>query len=45
VGVSGAALVVVRARQQHRKREATGVKALEQSLRQVTGDIRKRLDR
>jgi hypothetical protein len=45
VGVAGAALVVVRARQQQRKREASGIKALERSVREVAGDIRRRLDR
>jgi hypothetical protein len=42
-GVAGGALVVVRARQQHRKREATGLRALERSVRGVAGDVRKRL--
>jgi hypothetical protein len=42
-GVAGGALVLVRARQQHRKREATGLRALERSVRDVAGDVRKRL--
>ena len=42
-GVAGGALVLVRARQQHRKREATGLRALERSVRHVAGDVRKRL--
>jgi H+/Cl- antiporter ClcA len=45
VGVAGAALVVVRTRQQQRKRQGSGMKALEQSVREVTGDIRRRLQR
>ena len=42
-GMAGGALVVVRARQQHRKRQATGIRALERSMRGVAGDVRKRL--
>jgi hypothetical protein len=42
-GVAGGALVLVRARQQQRKREATGLRALERSVREVAGDVRKRL--
>jgi hypothetical protein len=42
-GVAGGALVLVRARQQQRKREATGLRALERSVRDVAGDVRKRL--
>ena len=42
-GVAGGALVLVRARQQQKKREATGLRALERSLRGVAGDVRKRL--
>jgi hypothetical protein len=42
-GVAGGALVLVRARQQHRKRQATGLRALERSMRGVAGDVRKRL--
>jgi hypothetical protein len=45
VGVAGAALIVVRARQQHKKREAHGLKALERSVEEVTRDFRKRLSR
>jgi hypothetical protein len=42
-GMAGGALVLVRARQQHRKRQATGLRALERSMRGVAGDVRKRL--
>jgi hypothetical protein len=42
-GVAGGALILVRARQQHRKREATGLRALERSVRGVAGDVRRRL--
>jgi hypothetical protein len=42
-GVAGGALVLVRARQQHKKRQATGLRALERSMRGVAGDVRKRL--
>jgi hypothetical protein len=45
IGVAGAALVVVRARQQHKKREAHGLRALEQSITEVSRDFRKRLSR
>ena len=39
------ALVLVRARQRHKRRQATGLVALEQSLRDVAGDLHKRLGR
>ena len=42
-GTAAGALVLVRARQQHRKRQARGVRALERSLRDVAGDLQKRL--
>jgi hypothetical protein len=42
-GLAGGALVLVRARQQHRKRQATGLRALERSMRGVASDVRKRL--
>jgi hypothetical protein len=42
-GMAGGALVLVRARQQQKKREATGLRALERSMRGVAGDVRKRL--
>ncbi|HKF79300.1 MAG TPA: hypothetical protein VKB17_00585 [Thermoleophilaceae bacterium] len=44
-GAAAGALVVVRARQQHRKRESTGLRALEKSVRGVTADVQKRLSR
>jgi hypothetical protein len=37
------ALVLVRARQQHRKRQVTGLRALERSLKGVAADVQKRL--
>jgi hypothetical protein len=42
-GVAAGGLVLVRARQQQRKRQASGVRALERSLREVAGDLGKRL--
>ena len=38
-------LVLVRARQQQKKRNATGLQALEKSIRGVADDIEKRLKR
>ena len=38
-------LVLVRARQQQKKRHSSGLKALERSLRSVAGDLEKRLHR
>jgi hypothetical protein len=35
----------VRARQQHRKRQATPLRAIQRSARQVTDDLEKRLRR
>jgi hypothetical protein len=46
VGTAAAGgLVLVRARQQHKKRQATGVKALQRSMRGVATDVQKRLRR
>jgi hypothetical protein len=45
VGVAGAALIVVRARQQHKKRHVRAIQALEQSVTEVSRDIRRRLSR
>jgi hypothetical protein len=46
VGTAAAAgLVIVRARQQHKKRQVPGLQALEKSLRGVAGDVQKRLRR
>jgi hypothetical protein len=42
-GMAGGALVLVRARQQHRKRQATGLRALERGMRDVVSDLQKRL--
>jgi len=39
------ALVLVRARQQHKKRQITGVRALERGIRDVADDLQKRLGR
>jgi hypothetical protein len=38
-------LVVVRARQQHKRRGSSGLRALERSLRDVTAEVEKRLGR
>jgi hypothetical protein len=43
--VAAGGLVLVRARQQHKKRHVSGLNALEKSLRGVTEDIQKRLRR
>lgn len=44
-GAAAGALVLVRARQQARKRQGEGVRALERGLREVASDIQRRLDR
>jgi hypothetical protein len=44
-GAAAGGLVLVRARQQHKKRQATGVKALQRSMRGVATDVQKRLRR
>jgi len=44
-GLAAGGLVLVRARQQQRKRQASGLKALERSVREVAGDLEKRLRR
>jgi hypothetical protein len=44
-GMAAGGLVLVRARQQHRKRHTTGLRALEKSVRDVAGDLEKRLRR
>jgi hypothetical protein len=41
--VAGGALILVRARQQHRKRQARGLRALERSMRDVSSEVEKRL--
>jgi hypothetical protein len=43
--VAGGALVVVRARQQHRKKQTGVLRALERSVRGVADDLQKRLRR
>jgi hypothetical protein len=45
LAAAGGTLVLVRARQQHKKRQAGAFKALEQSIDDVSSDIRKRLGR
>ena len=46
VGTTAAgALVLVRARQQHKKRDVTGVRALQRGLREVADDLQKRIGR
>jgi hypothetical protein len=44
-GAAAGGLVLVRARQQHKKRQATGLKALQRSMRGVATDVQKRLRR
>ncbi|MBV9212567.1 MAG: hypothetical protein JOZ25_02865 [Actinobacteria bacterium] len=44
-GTAGGALVLVRARQHERRREAQGLRALERGLREVSADVRRRLRR
>jgi hypothetical protein len=44
-GIAAGGLVLVRARQQQRKRNTTGLRALERSVRDVAGDLEKRLRR
>ena len=42
---AGGALIVVRARQKQKKREARGLQALQKGMREVSSDVRRRLDR
>ena len=42
---AGGALIVVRARQKQRRREASGLRALEKGMREVAADARRRLQR
>ena len=44
-GAAGGTLVLVRARQQQRKRQARGLRALEAGMRDVVGGVRKRVGR
>jgi hypothetical protein len=41
--VAAGGLVLVRARQQQKKRHSSGIRALERSLREVADDLEKRL--
>jgi hypothetical protein len=45
VTVAGGALVLVRARQQHRRRPAGGLRALQQGALDVAGDLGRRMRR
>jgi hypothetical protein len=45
IGVAGGALVVVRARQQQKKRSMHGLEALEKGLEDVVGRVRRQLGR
>jgi hypothetical protein len=42
---AGGALIVVRARQKQKKREAHGLQALQKGMREVASDARRRLNR
>jgi hypothetical protein len=42
---AGGALILVRARQNQKKRDGTGVQALQKGMREVASDARRRLDR
>jgi hypothetical protein len=42
---AGGALIVVRARQKQKRREARGFAALNKGMREVADDVRRRLDR
>lgn len=44
-GTAAGALVLVRARQQQKRRQLTGVRALERGVRDVADDLRKRFRR
>ena len=45
VGVAGGALILVRARQVHNRRQARGLRALERGVLDVVQDVEKRLGR
>ena len=45
VGVAGGALILVRARQVHKRRQASGLRALERGVLAVVQDVEKRLGR
>ena len=44
-GLAAGGLVLVRARQQHKKRQVSGMRALERSMRGVADDLERRLRR
>ena len=44
-GGAGGALILVRARQKHRRQEAHGWRAVQKGMREVSTDVRKRLGR
>ena len=44
-GGAGGALILVRARQKHRREEARGLRAVQKGMREVTSDVRDRLRR
>jgi hypothetical protein len=44
-GSAGGALILVRARQKHRRREAHGLRAIQKGMREVASDVQKRLTR
>jgi hypothetical protein len=44
-GGAGGALIIVRARQKHRRQEAHGWRAVQKGMREVGADVRKRLKR
>jgi hypothetical protein len=44
-GGAGGALILVRARQKHRRQEASGLRAIQKGMREVSADVRKRLSR
>lgn len=45
VGVAGGALILVRARQAHNKRQASGLRALEGAVADVVRDVERRIGR
>ena len=44
-GGAGGALILVRARQKHRRQEAHGLRAIQKGMREVSTDVRARLKR
>ena len=45
VGMAGGALILVRARQTHKKRQASGLRALESAMADVVRDVERRIGR